>query len=442
MAPCNFQLAYFFFSVTSLLLLSTVIQADTNIGFSVDLIQRDSPLSPFYNPSETYIDRLHNAFLRSILRINHFKTSSSASTKALQSPMVPSGGEYFMEISIGGIKVLGVADTGSDLNWIQCKPCKKCFKQKPQIFDPTNSSTYKLLPCESPYCTALEKDKRCDVMGNVCGYKYSYGDGSFTEGNIGSENFTIASSTGSLVSFSEIIFGCGHNNVGVFDEVGSGIIGIGGGPLSLISQLSSSIRGKFSHCLVPTSSNVTSKITFGTSNLVSGHNVVSTPLVDKEPKTYYYVTLEAISVGKKRLAYTSSAPNITQKGNMIIDTGTTYTFLDPEFYEKLAEALEKAIGSKRVRHPSGLPSVCFQVASDHSDLPIITVHFTGADVKLPPVSSYITLQNDMVCLTMIAFDDIATFGNLSQMNLYVGYDLENRKVSFMPTDCTMHSKNA
>ncbi|KAL5796874.1 hypothetical protein ACOSQ2_001694 [Xanthoceras sorbifolium] len=302
MATCNFQLAYFFFSVTSLLLLSTVIQADTDIGFSVDLIQRDSPLSPFYNPSETYIDRLHNAFLRSILRINHFKTSSSASTEALQSPMVPSGGEYFMEISIGGIKVLGVADTGSDLNWIQCKPCKKCFKQKPQIFDPANSSTYKLLPCESPYCTALEKDKRCDVMGNVCGYKYSYGDGSFTEGNIGSENFTIASSTGSLVSFSEIIFGCGHNNVGVFDEVGSGIIGIGGGPLSLISQLSSSIQGKFSHCLVPTSSNVTSKITFGTSNLVSGHNVVSTPLVDKEPKTYYYVTLEAISVGKKRLS--------------------------------------------------------------------------------------------------------------------------------------------
>ncbi|TXG54586.1 hypothetical protein EZV62_019842 [Acer yangbiense] len=148
--------------------------------------------------------------------------------------MVASGGEYFMEISIGTpkIKVLGNADTGSDLTWIQ---------------------TY--------------SDKRCDVKRNVCGYKYLYGDGSFSEGNIGSEKFAIALSTGHPVSFLKIIFGCGHSNVSLFDEVGSGIIGIGGGPLSLISQL--------------------------------GHNVVSTPLIDKEPKTFYYVTLEATKCWKE-----------------------------------------------------------------------------------------------------------------------------------------------
>ncbi|KAK1578107.1 hypothetical protein Q3G72_027564 [Acer saccharum] len=381
METFSFRLTYLF-SVTSLIcftrlfLLSAMIQFDTDI--SVELIQRDSPISPFYNPSETYIDRMHNAFHRSISRINHFKTSSSASTKALQSPMVPSGGEYFMEISIGTpkIKVLGNADTGSDLTWIQCKPCKKCFKQKPQLFDPKNSSTYKLLPCESPYCISLMKDKRCDVKRNVCGYKYLYGDGSFSEGNIGSEKFAIALSTGHPVSFSKIIFGCGHSNVGLFDEVGSGIIGIGGGPLSLISQLGSTIKGKFSYCLVPTSSNVTSKMTFGMKSLVS-------------------------------------------------------------------EALEEAIGSKRVRNPWGPPSVCFKVRSHHSDhLPIITVHLTGADVKLPTVSSYFRVQKHMVCLTMIASYDISILGNLSQMNLYVGYDLEKKKVSFKPADCTKHSKNA
>ena len=71
---------------------------------------------------------------------------------------------------------------------------------------------------------------------------------------------------------------------------------------------------------------MTSKITFGMKSLVSGHNVVSTPLVDKEPKTFFYATLETISVGKKRLAYKSSSSNISHKGNMIIDTGTTYTW--------------------------------------------------------------------------------------------------------------------
>ncbi|KAK1566828.1 hypothetical protein Q3G72_004666 [Acer saccharum] len=151
------------------------------------------------------------------------------------------------------------------------------------------------------------------------------------------------------------------------------------------------------------------------------HNVVSTPLVDKEPKTFYYVTLEVISVGKKRLAYISSSSNISQK-----------------------EALEEAIGwFKRVRNLWGLPSVCFKVRSHHSGhLPIITVHFTGADVKLPTVSSYFRVQKHMVCLTMIASYDISILGNLSQMNLYAGYDLEKKKVFFKPADCTKHSKNA
>ncbi|KAK2661970.1 hypothetical protein Ddye_000544 [Dipteronia dyeriana] len=217
--------------------------------------------------------------------------------------MVSFGGEYFMEISIGTpkIKVLGNADKWSDLTYIQCKPCKKYFKQKPQLFDLKNSSTHKLLPCESLYCISLMKDKRGNVKRNVCGYKYLYGDGSFSEGNICSEKFAIALSTGCPISFTKIIFGCGHSNVSVFDE--------------------------------------------------------------------------AISVGKKRLAYTSSSWNISHKGNMIIDTRTTYTFIDPDFYEIFAEALEEAIRSKH-------------------------------------------------------------------LNLYVGYDLEKKKVFFKRADCAKHCKNA
>ncbi|XXG54385.1 hypothetical protein AAC387_Pa03g2282 [Persea americana] len=36
-----------------------------------------------------------------------------------------------------------IMDTGSDVTWIQCKPCKPCFPQKENFFDPTKSSTYK-----------------------------------------------------------------------------------------------------------------------------------------------------------------------------------------------------------------------------------------------------------------------------------------------------------
>ena len=65
--------------------------------------------------------------------------------------------------------------------------------------------------------------------------------------------------------------------MGTFIEAGSGIIGLGGGPLSLVSQLNKSIGGKFSYCLVlAENSNVINKINFGSTGLVSSNGVVST----------------------------------------------------------------------------------------------------------------------------------------------------------------------
>ena len=97
----------------------------------------------------------------------------------------------------------------------------------------------------------------------------SYGDQSFTNGDLGVETLTIGSTTSRLVTLPNIVFGCGHNNDGTFSEAGSVIICLGGGPLSLVSQLNKSIGGKFSYYLVPTeNSNVTSKINFGSNGLV------------------------------------------------------------------------------------------------------------------------------------------------------------------------------
>ncbi|EFH38412.1 hypothetical protein ARALYDRAFT_920173 [Arabidopsis lyrata subsp. lyrata] len=112
------------------------------------------------------------------------------------------------------------------------------------------------------------------------------------------------------VSFPVNVFGCGYNNGGTFDETGSGIIGPGGCQLSLIFQLSSSISKKFSYCLSHKSAttNGTSVINLGTSSIPSslskGSCVISTPLVDKEPRTHYYLTLKAHSDGKKKIPYT------------------------------------------------------------------------------------------------------------------------------------------
>ncbi|KAK7843731.1 aspartic proteinase cdr1 [Quercus suber] len=76
----------------------TLIEA-LNEGFSVDLIHRDSPDSPFYNASETHSQRVAKALRRSINRVNHFKPSSSVSPNLAQTDIISNSGEYLMKYS-------------------------------------------------------------------------------------------------------------------------------------------------------------------------------------------------------------------------------------------------------------------------------------------------------------------------------------------------------
>uniref|UniRef100_A0A2N9FP36 Peptidase A1 domain-containing protein n=1 Tax=Fagus sylvatica TaxID=28930 RepID=A0A2N9FP36_FAGSY len=379
------------------------ITETTNNGFTVDLIHRDSTLSPFYNSSQTRFDRMYNAFSRSVSRANRMSLESKSS---IQSNVIASDFEYLMKIFLGtpAIEVLGIVDTGSDLVWTQCEPCENCFKQNLPLFDPQQSSTYRNLSCKSNPCKALETLSGCTDQ-NTCQYIYLYGDGSYTNGDLGVETLTIGSTSGHLVTIPRIVFGCGHNNNGTFGEAGSGLIGLGRGSLSLISQLNQSIYGKFSYCLVPNTenSNATSKINFGSNAMVSGNGVVSTPLVAKEDPnpSFYYLTLEGISIGSKKFAYNaSSKAGTTEEGNIFIDSGTTLTYIPPELYEDLVSALEKAIDAERVSEPGA--SLCFK-SKDDIDVPIITVHFAGAELKLQPINTFARITDDVVCFNMLPF---------------------------------------
>ncbi|XP_010244230.1 PREDICTED: aspartic proteinase CDR1-like [Nelumbo nucifera] len=409
-----------------------------NGGFRVDLIHRDSPLSPLYIPSASRSELLRNAFRRSISRANHFNTSK-LSPDGVQSTIYPDSGTYLMKISIGTppVEMLAIADTGSDLIWTQCKPCDYCFHQTSPLFDPKNSSTYRDLSCNSKPCDDLNS-ATCSSSG-ACEYMYKYGDQSFTNGLLASETVTMDSTSGKPVALPKVVFGCGHNNGGTFDKLTSGLVGLGGGSLSLVSQLGSSIGGKFSYCLAPLSYNATSKLNFGSAAVVSGEGAVSTPLVSKSPDTFYYLTLEGVSVGEKKLAYKKAlkSSNDVEEGNIIIDSGTTLTMIPPDFYEEVESAVKSAIDLEPVPDPHRLLTLCYRTAQDF-DVPPITVHFTGADVVLKPINTFVKLEEDLVCFVMIPSNDLAIFGNLSQMNFLVGYDSVDKKVTFMPADCSKH----
>ncbi|XP_058086449.1 aspartic proteinase CDR1-like [Magnolia sinica] len=408
-------------------------------GFSVDLIHRDSPQSPFYNPSDTLSDRVSKAIRRSSSRVDYFrsllKSSTSINTTSIQSEVLPNGGEYLMSLSIGTppVKLLAIADTGSDLIWTQCKPCEQCYHQTTPLFDPSKSSTYRDLSCESNTCAALPQASCSD--SRKCEYSYSYGDKSYTNGLLAVETLTFASSSRarSSIKIPKISFGCGHNNDGTFNSHGAGLVGLGGGQLSLISQLGSSINGKFSYCLVPLQKTTSSsQMIFGDSATVSISGVVSTPLIPKEPDTFYYLNLEAISIGTKKVEFPS-----VDEGNIIIDSGTTLTYLETSIFNKLESALKGVITLPPAEDPTRTLDVCYQLGSD-AELPNMKFSFTGADLVLPPLNTFIQVSDDVVCLAIVASDSFSIFGNIAQQNIEVGYDLVGKTVSFAKTDCTKH----
>ncbi|KAI8025213.1 Aspartic proteinase CDR1 [Camellia lanceoleosa] len=411
-----------FFSIfailASIILLSmfSLIEAN-NFGFSVDLIHRDSPDSPFYNSSLTHFDRVIKALRRSHSHVNYF-TSASMSPQSASSEVIPSDGSYLMKITVGTppFNILAIADTGSDLTWTQCWPCRNCYKQKAPPFNPKSSSTYKEVSCHSNLCqTAGARSSCCN--NETCQYSLSYGDMSYSQGVVAIDTITLGSTNGQPTSFSGIIFGCGFSNAGTFNDKGSGIVDLGGGTVSLISQMNSSIGGKFSYCLMPMSSQSakSSQMHFGDNGVLSGNGV-------SDDRSWKF----------------TSSPNAfgaSGNGNIIIDSGTTLTYLPLDLYEKLEWTVKSAIGLQNVYDPAGILSLCYMV-SNNITIPIITAHFTGADVKLNPMNTFIRTSDNIVCLAFaFAPANIAIYGNVAQMNFLVGYDLSKKTVSFKHTDC-------
>ncbi|XP_034674838.1 aspartic proteinase CDR1-like [Vitis riparia] len=375
-------------------------------GFSVDLIHRDSPHSPFFDPSKTQAERLTDAFRRSVSRVGRFRPTAMT-PDGIQSRIVPSAGEYLMNFSIGTppVPVIAIVDTGSDLTWTQCRPCTHCYKQVVPLFDPKKSSTYRDSSCGTSFCLALGKDRSCR-NGKKCTFMYSYADGSFTGGNLAVETLTVASTAGKPVSFPGFAFGCGHKSGGIFDKSSSGI--------HLQQDKFWRIR----------------------QSLRLRHRLHSAS--SESPDTFYYLTLEGISVGKKRLPYKGFSKKAeVEEGNIIVDSGTTYTFLPQEFYSKLEKSVANSIKGKRVRDPNGIFSLCYNTTAE-INAPIITAHFKDANVKLQPLNTFMRMQEDLVCFTVAPTSDIGVLGNLAQVNFLVGFDLRKKRVSFKAADCTQH----
>ncbi|KAH7840957.1 hypothetical protein Vadar_023829 [Vaccinium darrowii] len=378
----------------------------------------------------SFTERLLRATKRSNRRLQHFnEIISKAKHPNFRSAVYPADGAYFMNFSIGTPpnSYYGIMDTGSDLIWTQCKPCFQCFSQPAPVFEPKQSSTYSNLSCSSNLCQDLES-----YCNDGCEYIYGYGGGTIIIGYLATETFTIGG-----VSLLNIGFGC---TVFTYDGqgFGDGLVGLGRGPLSLISQLG---EPKFSYCLTYWEGTKPSTLVVGPQPSVnSSSGVKTTPLLQNPfNPTFYYVSLEGITIGGTKLPInkTTFALNADGSGGVIVDSGTTFTFLELSAYILVREEFISQVQLPVVNasDSTGL-DLCFKLPSDpfSVNIPSLVLQFEDALLDFP-TENYIVANSSIACLAMVPSLGLSIFGNILQQNMLLLYDISKETLSFMSTEC-------
>ncbi|TVU34016.1 hypothetical protein EJB05_15837, partial [Eragrostis curvula] len=333
---------------------------------------------------------------------------------------------YVITISIGTPPVTQTVliDTGSDVSWVQCAPCLQCHPQADPLFDPSSSSTYSPFSCSSVECLLLD-DTAC-TSSSQCQYVVKYGGGSNTTGTYSSDTLELG---GPNVVVQEFQFGCSHVESGFVSPI-DGLMGLGGGPQSLVSQTAGRFGSALSYCLPPTAA-TSGFLTLGAAN--SGLGFVTTPLLSSQQiPTYYFVVLEGITLNGQLL---DVPPSVFSAGGTILDSGTIITRLPPTAYAALSSTFKAAMQQYPAAPPKSLFDTCFDFTGLTSvTVPPVSLVFSGgAVVDLDP--SGIIFNG---CLTFAANRDdrsLGIIGNVQQRTFEVLYDVGQGVVGFRAGAC-------
>uniref|UniRef100_A0A7N0UXD2 Peptidase A1 domain-containing protein n=1 Tax=Kalanchoe fedtschenkoi TaxID=63787 RepID=A0A7N0UXD2_KALFE len=360
-----------------------------------------------------------------------------------------------------------VMDTGSSLVWFPCTHryvCSDCNfpnidPETIHTFIPRLSTSVKILGCRNPKCGLLSdpdvnnRCADCDPKSAACSqacpaYIIQYGSGA-TSGLLLLENLDFPERI-----VPDFLIGCSLFS----NRQPEGIAGFGRGPTSLPVQMG---LKKFSYCLLshkfddaPKSSALVLDTgdaeVAGLSYTPFRKNPVgsNTAFLD-----YYYVTLRRIIVGEKRLKIPHSflVPGSDGNGGTIVDSGSTFTFMDKPVYDVVAREFELQMGNYTraadVEKETSLRP-CFDVSQEKTvSFPELYFAFKGGAKMGLPLTNYFSVLDrpGVVCMTIVTSDFIEPgssvgpaiiVGNYQQQNYYVEYDLEKERFGFKKQICT------
>ncbi|GKV09472.1 hypothetical protein SLEP1_g20966 [Rubroshorea leprosula] len=407
-------------------------------ALDLSLIPIYGKCSPFNPPKPvSWLNTVIDMASKDLQRVNYLSTLGAQKTTSApiaSGQQVLNIGNYVVRLKLGtpGQLMFMVLDTSTDSAWAPCSGCIGCSAT---TFSPNTSSTYGgSLDCSTAECTQV-RGVSCTATGStVCSFNQSYGGDSSFSATLVKDSLSLANDI--VPNFA---FGC-INSISGKSIPPQGLLGLGRGPMSLLSQSGSLYSGVFSYCLP------SFKSYFFSGSLKLGpagqpKSIRTTPLLQSPHRpSLYYVNLTGISVGRVRvpIAQELLAFNPTTGSGTIIDSGTVITRFVQPVYNAIRDEFRNQV--KGPFSSLGAFDTCF--AATNEDLaPAITFHLTGLTLTLPMENSLIhSSSGSVACLAMAAAPSnvnsvLNIIANLQQQNLRIMFDVANSRLGIAREIC-------
>ncbi|XP_059278858.1 protein ASPARTIC PROTEASE IN GUARD CELL 2-like [Lycium ferocissimum] len=349
------------------------------------------------------------------------------------SGMEQGSGEYFVRIGVGSPvrEQYMVIDAGSDIVWVQCQPCTNCYHQSDPVFDPSLSASFSGVPCSSSLCDRVDNS---GCHAGRCKYEVMYGDGSYTKGTMALETLTFGRTV-----IRDVAIGCGHSNRGMFIGA-AGLLGLGGGSMSLVGQLGGQTGGAFSYCLVTRGSGSTGSLEFGREVLPAGATWV--PLI-RNPRapSFYYIGMSGLGVGGARVGIPEDSFRLTEEGDggVVMDTGTAVTRLPKEAYVAFRDAFIAQTASLPRAPAMSIFDTCYDLNGFVTvRVPTISFFLMGGPILTLPAGNFLIPvdQKGTFCFAFAPSPTrLSIIGNIQQEGIQISIDGANGFVGFGPNIC-------
>ncbi|KAG2644171.1 aspartyl protease family protein At5g10770-like isoform X2 [Panicum virgatum] len=417
--------------------------AASNSSSSLGVVHRHGPCSPLLAraggaPSHAEIlerdqDRVDSIHRRAAGAASAAAADAARASKGVSLPArrgVSLGtGNYIVSVGLGTPRrdFSVVFDTGSDLSWVQCRPCNGCYEQQDPLFDPAQSSTYAAVPCGDPQCRGL--DSWTCTSGSRCRYEVVYGDQSQTDGNLVRDTLALGPS-GALQGF---VFGCGDDDSGLFGRA-DGLVGLGRNRVSLASQAAAKYGAGFSYCL-PSSSSAAGYLSIGGA---APPNAQFTAMVARgDTPSFYYLNLVGIKVAGRTVGVPEA---VFRAPGTVIDSGTVITRLPDTAYRALRRAFARFMRKYKRAPALSILDTCYDFTGYTTvQIPSVALVFSGgATVSLDFSGVLYVSKVSQACLAFASNGDdtsIGILGNTQQKTFAVVYDVTSQKIGFGAKGC-------